>query len=218
MLHTWVMRSLDLDSPYHAKKMLEKWMDGQEIDFENRTPQEDIEFSYSEKPFDPNVEIEMVQGIDPNTIQELYSQFDTWRETLSRLVWCKSREQGGDGIPVEQLQAFQVAYYPKRKTIILPHHNADGEIVGLYERNFSMLRQEAKACFPDFSPKDLYQFPTAKYMPLYKGGQYCKNGKPCWSFPNTRNLYGLHKAKAAIRETGKAIVFEGAKSVMLAHT
>jgi len=116
------------------------------------------------------------------------------------------------------LQAFQVAYYPKRKTIILPHHNADGEIVGLYERNFSMLRQEAKACFPDFSPKDLYQFPTAKYMPLYKGGQYYKNGKPCWSFPNTRNLYGLHKAKAAIRETGKAIVFEGAKSVMLAHT
>lgn len=77
MLHTWVMRSLDLDSPYHAKKMLEKWMDGQEIDFENRIPQEDIEFSYSEKPFDPNVEIEMVQGIDPNTIQELYSQFDT---------------------------------------------------------------------------------------------------------------------------------------------
>ncbi|MGF0008824.1 hypothetical protein ACQRBP_16140 [Eubacteriales bacterium SGI.150] len=68
---------MDLDSPYHAKKMLEKWMDGQEIDFENRTPQEDIEFSYSEKPFDPNVEIEMVQGIDPNTIQELYSQFDT---------------------------------------------------------------------------------------------------------------------------------------------
>ena len=77
MQHTWVMRCLDLDRPYHAQTMLEKWMDVQEIDFENRTPQEDIEFSYSEKPFDPNVEIEMVQGIDPNTIQELYSQFDT---------------------------------------------------------------------------------------------------------------------------------------------
>lgn len=217
MLHTWVMRALDLSSPYYSRKAIEKWIDGQGLDLAHRAPRGGLDFSFYEKPFDPDVEIEMVKGIDPTIIRDLYSGFDTTRETLSRLVWCKNKEQGGDGIPVEQLEAFQVAYNPKRKTIILPHHNANGEIVGLYERNFAMLRQEAKERFPDFSPKDLVQFPTAKYFPLFKGEKYRKSGKPCWSFPNSQNLYGLHKAKEAIRETGKAIIFEGAKSVMLAH-
>ncbi len=41
--------------------------------------------------------------------------------------------------------------------------------------------------------------------------------KNSWSFPNSLNLYGLHLAKDAIRQTKKAIIFEGGKSVMLAH-
>ena len=54
-------------------------------------------------------------------------------------------------------------------------------------------------------------------MPLLKEGQYQDKEKWCWSFPNNRNLYGLHRAKEAIRKSGRAIIFEGAKSVMLAH-
>lgn len=63
----------------------------------------------------------------------------------------------------------------------------------------------------------IHYAPKSKYMPLWKEGKYRDKEKPCWSFPNSRNLYGLHKAKEAIRESGKAIIFEGAKSVMLAH-
>jgi hypothetical protein len=37
-------------------------------------------------------------------------------------------------------------------------------------------------------------------------------------FSNSHNLYGLHKAQAAIKETGIAIIFEGGKSVMLAKS
>ena len=41
--------------------------------------------------------------------------------------------------------------------------------------------------------------------------------KTSWSFPNSCNLYGLHIAAPYIKESGEAIIFEGAKSVMLAH-
>lgn len=225
MLHTWVKQALDLDYAQAAKDWLEGWMDGKEIDFSTREARDGLDFGYHARPFDPNMEVEMVPGIDRAILADLYSHFDTRPETLSRLVWCKPKEQGGDGIPVEQLTAFHVAYYPERGTIILPHHNAEGEIVGLYERHFKPLRAEVEKMFRDWGEslcdpvvsRQIYAAPRSKYMPLLKSEKYKTAEKPCWSFPNSRNLYGLHRAKDAIRESGKAIVFEGAKSVMLAH-
>lgn len=232
MLHTWVKRALDLSCAREAKNEIEKWIDGQGIDLSSRDFREGVDFSYHERPFDPDQEVEMVQGIDPAILAELYSSFDTSPETLSRLVWCKPREQGGDGIPVEQLRRFQVACDPARGTIILPHHNANGDIVGLYERSFLPLRRDMEQFFLEWCNGDIfeytnkykpeiarqiYAYPKSKYMPLLKAEKYRTDEKPCWSFPNGRNLYGLHLAKEAIRESGKAIIFEGAKSVMLAH-
>ena len=40
MLHTWVKRALDMDSPQEAKDFIEDWMDGQDIDFSSRDPTE----------------------------------------------------------------------------------------------------------------------------------------------------------------------------------
>ena len=120
---------------------------------------------------------------------------------------------------MEQLCRFDVAYYPKHKTIILPHHNINGEIVGLFERSFLPIRKQMKDEYPEATHKWLCQFPRAKYVPLLKEGHFAEEDekKTSWSFPNIQNLYGLHLAKDAIEKTGKAIIFEGAKSVMLAH-
>jgi len=63
----------------------------------------------------------------------------------------------------------------------------------------------------------LILYPRAKYVPVIRHPELQTEDKTSWSFPNSRNLYGLHKAKDAIRESGIAIIFEGAKSVMLAH-
>ena len=213
LFHTWVKKVLGLDNPQEAKDFIEDWMDGQNINFEGRTSRDLEDFVYQERPFEVE-EVPPLPGIGEEVEEELYSEFDTTPETLGRLVWHTK-----DGIDVEQLQKFEVAYYPKHQTIILPHHNINGEIVGLYERSFLPLRKEVKDMFPDAEYKWLCQFPRAKYVPLLKEGHFAEEDeeKTSWSFSNIKNLYGLHAAKDAIARTGKAIIFEGAKSVMLAH-
>lgn len=224
-LHTWVCKVLGTDNPDEGKRFIERWIDEAEIDLSDATP-ETGSGTDTYHTFDPDMQVDMVPGIDPVILADLYSQFDTRPETLSRLCWCKPKEQGGDGIPLQQLIDFQVAYYPKRGTIILPHHNANGEIVGLYERSFRPLREDVRKLLGYgrrewIDDKDarsaIYNAPKSKYMPLWKEGKYQDEKKRCWSFSNSRNLYGLHRAKEAIRESGRAIIFEGAKSVMLAH-
>ena len=38
------------------------------------------------------MQVEMVKGIDPKILADLYSQFDTTTETLSRLKWHLPKE------------------------------------------------------------------------------------------------------------------------------
>lgn len=228
VLHNWVSAALGTDNPSIGKQFIEKWMDEAEIDLSDVIPGASggIQTYHA---FDPDMRVEMVKGIDPKILADLYSQFDTTTETLSRLKWHLPKAQGGDGIPLQQLIDFNVAYYPKRGTIILPHHNINGEIVGLYERSFAPTRDEMEKIFQYGKHewidnkeiwKAIHYAPKSKYMPLWKEKEYRdKNIEKdyTWSFPNSCNLYGLHKAKEAIQESGKAIIFEGAKSVMLAH-
>ena len=218
MLHTWVKRALKLDNAFEARELIETWIDDRKIDLSNREVREPPEQEkngtkarQSTEDFKPE-HIEPEPGIPPETIDRLYSEFDAKAETLERMRWHTE-----DGISVEQLQKFQIAYNPANKTIILPHHNINGEIVGLYERHFSMLRKEAEEELPGYDYDFYYQFPTAKYLPLLRPTWDKSKEKKCYSFHNKNNLYGLHLAKDSIRKTGKAIIFEGGKSVMLAH-
>lgn len=225
VLHNWVSAALGTDNPSIGKQFIEKWIDEADIDLSDVIPGASGG-TKTYHVFDPDKKVDMVKGIDPKILADLYSQFDTTTETLSRLKWHLPKAQGGDGIPLQQLIDFNVAYYPKRGTIILPHHNINGEIVGLYERSFAPTQEEMRKIFGyelgewiegKSAWAAIHYAPKSKYMPLWKEGKYRDKEKPCWSFPNSRNLYGLHKAKEAIRESGKAIIFEGAKSVMLAH-
>ena len=213
LFHTWVKKVLELNNAQEAKDYVEDWIDGNNIDLSKRTSREVEDFVYENRPFEVE-NVEPLPGIGESAKKELYSQYWTDIDHLSQLVWHTK-----DGIDVKQLQDFEVAYNPIRKTIILPHHNINGEIVGLYERSFLPLRKEMKDKFPDAPYKWLCQFPRAKYVPLLKEGHFAEEDekKTSWSFSNIYNLYGLHLAKDAIKETGKAIVFEGAKSVMLAR-
>lgn len=211
LFHTWVKRALDLENPQDAKDFIEDWIDGQSINFDERVPRTSADFIYKERPYEYQV-IEPLPYIGFEAEEILYSKFDTTAETLGRLVWHTK-----DGIDVSLLQEFGVAYWHERDTIILPHHNRLGQIVGLYERSFRPLRKEVKKNYPDIPFKDLVKFPRAKYVPLLKWECFQDEEKTSWSFPNTQNLYGLHKALQGIKETETAIIFEGAKSVMLAH-
>lgn len=210
----YIARALNLNSR-QAKEWIIDWLNGKKID---EKIFEGLEFdreAYSEKPFDPEP-LPMIPGIGADVERDLYSHFEYGYDILSDCIWHKQ-----DGIDVDILDLYDIAIYPDHDTIILPHHNADGEIVGLYERNFNILRSEAKKLYPEMPYHMLVEYPRAKYVPLVKEWQYKlgpdEKGKVAWSFPNARNLYGLHLAKERISETGEAIIFEGAKSVMLAR-
>ena len=228
MIHTWVCKVLGTTNPNEGRQFIEKWIDEAEIDLSDVIPGASGG-TKTYHVFDPDKKVDMVKGIDPKILADLYSRFDTTPQTLSRLKWHLPKARGGDEIPLQQLIDFDVAYYPKRGTIILPHHNINGEIVGLYERSFAPTRDEMGKIFQYGKHewidnkeiwKAIHYAPKSKYMPLWKEKEYRdKNIEKdyTWSFPNSCNLYGLHKAKEAIQESGKAIIFEGAKSVMLAH-
>lgn len=228
MIHTWVCKVLGTTNPNEGRQFIEKWIDEAEIDLSDVIPGASGG-TKTYHVFDPDKKVDMVKGIDPKILADLYSRFDTTPQTLSRLKWHLPKARGGDEIPLQQLSDFQVAYYPKRGTIILPHHNINGEIVGLYERSFAPTKDEMEKIFQYGKHewidnkeiwKAIHYAPKSKYMPLWKEKEYRdKNIEKdyTWSFPNSCNLYGLHKAKEAIRESRKAIIFEGAKSVMLAH-
>lgn len=213
MLHNWVRKAINLDSPHEAQEYLEEWIDNEDIDLSGRVGRR-LDFEYKEgDKYEPGI-IPVVPGMLQAALEEIYSGLDTSLETLSRLVWHTR-----DGIDSNILKLFDVGYSPKSGSIILPHHNSLGEIVGIYERSFRPLRRKIKEQYPDMPFKDLLKYPRAKYVPLLRGEKYMdKEGhKTSWSFPNSQNLYGLHLAKDEIAKSGKAFIFEGGKSVMLAR-
>lgn len=232
-LHTWVGKVTEEFVPENVKNELTSYFLKGDTNLTARPPREGVELGFTERPFERQ-EIAMVPGIPQHMIDEIAAAQE-WRtdfDTMKRLVWATE-----DHICPHILQEFGVAYRPpleqrvedidgkemevcsRMGTIILPHHNINGEIVGIYERSFDTLRREAKKMYGDWMTwSQIAGFPRAKYVPLLKiPGHMTDDGKTSYSFPNSSNLYGLHKAAKAIRETGKAIVFEGAKSVMLAH-
>ena len=215
LLHTWVKRALDLPEPDLAKQFIEDYIAGQRIDLSDRVPIS-VDFSYTERPFEIT-DIPPLEPMPQSIIDELYSeQFDQSPEIMNRLKWHTE-----DGIDVDVMLKYDVAYFPKNGTIILPHHNINGEIVGLYERSFRMLRKDFYKLYPGAPFQVAMWFPRAKYVPLVRDDKYREmlpdEEKTSWSFPNSLNLYGLHIAAPYIKESGEAIIFEGAKSVMLAH-
>jgi hypothetical protein len=217
LLHTFVKRALNLTSSQEAKDCIEKWIENQNLDLSNRIARR-MDFEYEERPYSPE-KVPPLDGMNPKALEELKDKFQYDLETLSKLSWCRI-----DGIKPEILSLYEVMYSPSGKdgkdgSIILPHHNVNGDIVGLYERSFLPIRSQVKKEFPDISHKQLLRYPRAKYVPILRDEKYqdIENKKTSWSFSNSKNLYGLHIAKDGIKEKKIAIIFEGGKSVMLGY-
>lgn len=213
LLHTWVKRAVGIDSPHEAKEMIMDWIADQNIDFSDRVVRS-ADFGYTERKFDIEAEVPMVAGMKPEDIAFVYSSFNHGNppRRLRDLVWCTK-----EGIHEDILAEFEVSFCTERDAIMLPHHNELGEIVGIYERGFRMMRREARKQHPEMPYQMLLQYPRAKYVPLLRPEHLRDEEKTSWSFPNSCNLYGLHKAIKHIARTGEAIIFEGGKSVMLSH-
>lgn len=84
-----------------------------------------------------------------------------------------------------------IAYDPRTQSIVIPHYNIDGKLVGIRER--TLIKED-----------EVY----GKYKPAILNGQM-------YNHPLGFNLYNLNNSKEAIKTLKKAIVFEGEKSPLL---
>ena len=95
-----------------------------------------------------------------------------------------------EGISISTMQNFDISWYESGKSIIIPHKNINGEIVGIRRR--SLLEED----------KD------NKYMPLILEGEV-------YSHSLNMNIYGLWEHLKGIKKFKKVLIVESEKSCML---
>lgn len=100
-----------------------------------------------------------------------------------------------DGITKEAMDKFNIKYSIGRNSIIIPHYDVFGRLVGIRHR---LLNEEQSLRY-------------GKYMPV-------RVEKTLYNHPVGLNLYGLYQNKKDILETGIAIVAEGEKSCLQAES
>ena len=98
-----------------------------------------------------------------------------------------------EGIGVQAMHDFGIAWDESRGAIIIPHKDAKGNLVGIRRR----------------IPSDAFE--GGKYVPLSVGDHL-------YAHPLGMTLYGLYEHTEAIRKHKSVIIFEGEKSVLKHHT
>lgn len=110
---------------------------------------------------------------------------------LDLFIKYYSPEWLNDGISKETMDKFNIKFSIGQNKIIIPHYNANNELVGI--RGRALNEQEI-----DYG---------AKYMPV-------QIEKKWYTHPLGLNLYGLNKTKEAIKKTGICFVGEAEKFVL----
>ena len=115
---------------------------------------------------------------------------DRMNYNVKILPWLK------EGITQEVMNYNRIGYYPGAAQITIPHFDINGRFIGLRGRAL---------CQPDI---DMY----GKYRPI----MVPLGGKPqLYNHPLGMNLYNINNSKDNIRQTGRAVIFEGEKSSLL---
>ena len=101
-----------------------------------------------------------------------------------------------EGITQEIMNYNRIGYYPGAAQITIPHFDINGRFIGLRGRAL---------CQPDI---DMY----GKYRPI----MIPHGERPLlYNHPLGMNLYNINNSKNNIKQTGRAIIFEGEKSSLL---
>lgn len=95
-----------------------------------------------------------------------------------------------EGISIETMIHFNILWYEIGKHIIIPHTNAEGELIGIRRR--SLIEQEQK------------------YMPVHLEGIL-------YNHSLNLNFYGLYEHMRGIKKFKKVVIVESEKSVLLAY-
>ena len=96
-----------------------------------------------------------------------------------------------EGITAETCNRYGICYNPKSQSIVIPHYDDEGKLIGIRER--TLIKENA----------EIY----GKYRPAYINNKM-------YNHPLSFALYGLNMNKDNIRKIKKAIVFESEKAVL----
>jgi hypothetical protein len=95
-----------------------------------------------------------------------------------------------EGISKEEIKRHNIKYDPVRNSIIIPHYDIDGELIGIRAR--TLVKEKEK---------------YGKYLPAILNNKM-------YNHPLSFALYNLNNSKVNIKAIRKAVVFESEKSCM----
>lgn len=117
------------------------------------------------------------------------------REILNRFDNLYREEWLEDNISSEAMREFNIKYYSYKDKIVIPHYDADSNLIGIRTRNFEEWELEK----------------GMKYTPLYLQGKI-------YNHPLQFNFYGIHKNKENIKRKKAVVLAEGEKAVLQSET
>lgn len=117
---------------------------------------------------------------------------------LNTFINYKPIEWIYEGISVETMEKYGIRYSIENNSIIIPHRDKDGRLVGIRERNLDKRQVEVLG---------------RKYTPYTSFAH-----RLTYKHRLSMNAYGIDKNKEAISEYKKCIIFEAEKSVLKMDT
>ena len=117
---------------------------------------------------------------------------------LNTFINYKPIEWIYEGISVETMEKYGIRYSIENNSIIIPHRDKDGRLVGIRERNLDKRQVEVLG---------------RKYVP-----HFSFTHRKTYKHRLSMNAYGIDKNKEAISEYKKCIIFEAEKSVLKMDT
>lgn len=117
---------------------------------------------------------------------------------LNTFINYKPIEWISEGISVETMEKYEIRYSMENNSIIIPHRDKDGRLVGIRERNLDKRQVEVLG---------------RKYVP-----HFSFTHRLTYKHRLSMNAYGIDKNKEAISEYKKCIIFEAEKSVLKMDT
>lgn len=151
------------------------------------------EFDFGEEPEkleDWNIINTFKQNKEKNQISKIVQLTPYTDEILKNLPCPHIIPWEQEGILYSVIKTYGIKYNPITESVIIPHYDADNNLLGIRER--TLIKENEK---------------YGKYRPSILNGKM-------YNHPLGFNLYNLNNSKKAISLFQKAVVFEGEKSCL----
>lgn len=141
--------------------------------------------------------LQRIKNIKNRNSEEEFEEKEINENVLDLFTYTPHEAWLNEGCSEEALIRFDISYYAATDSIVIPHRNADGKLIGIRVRN---LNEEIVAS-------------GQKYMPLPK-----IENKYSFNHPLSKYLYGWWVVKDYCKQINKICIVEAEKSCIKGYT